>query len=54
MQGETLELLVPETAFHRRLAIDWQLAALDPRGERVAYAYPSGEGFRLYAGAVPR
>jgi hypothetical protein len=53
VKAESLELLVPATGFHRRLADAWVQAALDPSGERIAFTVPDGDGVRLLAGAVP-
>jgi hypothetical protein len=53
--ADSLELLVPETGLHRRLADRWELVGLDGRGERVAFTVPDDDaGARLFAGAVPR
>jgi hypothetical protein len=51
--GGSLELVVPETAFQARLADRAVQVALDPRGERVAFTVPDGDGVRLRAGALP-
>jgi hypothetical protein len=53
VKAKSLELVVPATGFHRRLADAWLQAALDPSGERVAFTVPDGDRVRLLAGAVP-
>jgi hypothetical protein len=54
VKSGSLELLVPETGVHRRLAEDWGWSTLDDRGERVTFTVPYGDGAYLYAGAVPK
>jgi hypothetical protein len=52
--GGSLELVVPETGHHERLAEAAVQVALDARGERVAFTVPDGDGVCLVAGALRR
>ena len=52
VEDGTLDVVVPATGFHARVAERVRAAAFD--GARVAFTVPDREGFRLRAGAAPR